>query len=539
MSRDDYTDKVFASRAVSPQVAAARGYRRYDANDLATVLGVDARLNERPGWLRKVLRAPGWAIPKCAVMPGHEYFGWTPYAQLRPDWPVMEQWYGHDHGGMLHRGEDDPKLQNRKGRNRGRCYCGIVHKRPPVVRGVRPGSIAPEPGESFPDFFARGREVTREWWEPQIRDRREHESSVCDWARVPDEMKARVGLRVDGELVEDGNGKVLVPTGHLHPDTGEVVLPFDRPHAHLDWAKYVYVKGRGKAQRLGTHPWVRAREFAAPEGLFVFVIEGTLKLDAVVSAGWPGIEAGSVTLWDAVVHDEVNAGNEDPADPRARFARELEDFARLHLEGVPTAVVCDSDWAENWMVRAQVDAAVSILSDCGVPAVGCAPPPGRELGWADPLTGEPKRAKHGIDDWLYLDGERPEDGRHDALLDIVVREDGVDAPGLEAAVAQAWKRSDARENCRTVVRELGRRATDSGVVAYKEDAIARSLQMETKTLQRHRAKLAQTGALAEIAPVEYVRGGGGVRAVPPRLLLRPDLVPPPRRRTLREWLGSR
>jgi hypothetical protein len=275
--------------------------------------------------------------------------------------------------------------------------------------------------------------------------------------------------------------------------------------------------------------------------LFIFVIEGTLKLDAVVSAGWPGIEAGSVTLWNAEVSDELAPPPPGVTDDGGyvRQVRELEEFARRHLQGVPTAVVCDSDWAENWMVREQVEAAVRILADCGVRAVGCAPPPGRELGWRDPLTDHPKRAKNGVDDYLYMKTEAGDDP-HGAVLDLIVREDGKDdPPGLAAAVQRASSRKDGRETALALLRDLGRRATDSGVVPYREKAIAASIRRGTTTVQKYRKRLEEIDALSEIAEVEYrANGSGGVAALPPRLLLATDLLPPAKQRTLRDWLSE-
>ena len=46
MSSEDYADEVFASRAVSPDVARERGYRRYGKGDRDTVLRVDPKLGE-------------------------------------------------------------------------------------------------------------------------------------------------------------------------------------------------------------------------------------------------------------------------------------------------------------------------------------------------------------------------------------------------------------------------------------------------------------------------------------------------------------
>ena len=55
---DDYNADVFTSRAVSPDVAAARGYRRYEAGDRATVLN-DSRLDEDAGWLGRAIVGGG------------------------------------------------------------------------------------------------------------------------------------------------------------------------------------------------------------------------------------------------------------------------------------------------------------------------------------------------------------------------------------------------------------------------------------------------------------------------------------------------
>jgi hypothetical protein len=473
--RDDYTDKIFSTRAVAPDVAADRGYRRYGKGDHATVIQVDPKLDdpELAGWLRAALRdSGGWVLPKWEVMSDHPVFGETPYAQLRPDRPAMAKPTAHDHDGMLHHHRDDLKLQRRRGKNRGRCYCGLTHDdpRPPFKR------VLQWPGGTGEHALLPGQppKVERSWHQRPLprRSRREHEASLCEWATVPDGswMDGLVVRKDRQKLVRD-DGKKLVPTGHLHPDTGEIVVPIKGPHVHLEWAKYLYVKGGDRAKRLSTHPSVRETEYAAPEGLFFFVIEGTLKLDAVVSAGWPGIESGSVTLWNVYGEDNIDGY----AYGTFRGYQELQSFASRYLEGIPTAVVCDSDWADNWMVREQVDRAVTLLEGCGVPAVGCAPPPGADLRWRHPVTDWPMHQKQGVDDFLAI--FRPED-RHDALLDgLVVREPAVDdAPGLEAAARDAAGNSRGVETHRRLLRELGRRATDSGVVPWRRKALAYAIR---------------------------------------------------------------
>lgn len=318
------------------------------------------------------------------------------------------------------------------------------------------------------------------------------------------------------------------------------MVPLVGPHTHLEWAKYLYVKGGGRAKRLSTHPRVRKREYAATEeGLFFFVIEGTLKLDSVVSAGWPGIESGSVTLWDAYGEDEID----EYAYGRFRGFEELRSFASRYLQGVAVPVVCDSDWADNWMVREQVDAVVAVLADCGVEAVGCAPPPGRPLGWKNPLTDWAMHQKQGIDDYLYWDAERDaprlSEQRHDALLDIVVREPVVDdAPGLEYAVRRASGRADAQETDRRLLRELGRRTTDSGIVPWRSEALAHTTRRNERTLRDARLRLRGRG-LELLEEHEHYLTDDGVRTKPGLYQLAPELRPPARKRTLREWLDQR
>jgi tetratricopeptide (TPR) repeat protein len=118
VSRADYTADVFADRAVTPDVAAARGYRRYGIADKQTVAEVDARLLHTPsdpGWLDRVLTAPGLAMPRPALVPADPAFP-TPYAQLRPDWPVNAKPRGHNHKGFRHRKFDDPELKQDAGK---------------------------------------------------------------------------------------------------------------------------------------------------------------------------------------------------------------------------------------------------------------------------------------------------------------------------------------------------------------------------------------------------------------------------------------
>jgi hypothetical protein len=511
--KSDYMDEVFRTRAVDPDVARERGYQRYEAGDREAVLVVDQRLGEDPGWLSRALICGGWVLPKCAPMPSHSQFWWTPYAQLRPDHPVMARSGVHDHDGLLHSHRDE-----------GRCACGANHAAPPVRRIKWPPPPDRPPG------------VWHSWFQPPLRGlaRLKHESSLCEWAAVPKGFRLPVPV-LDGR----SDGKVLVPTGHLHPDTGEMVVPLQGQHAHLDWAKYMYVKGQGRAQRLSTHPRVRAAGFDAPEGLFVFVIEGTLKLDSVVSAGWPGIESGSVTLWDAYAEEaeaeweEGDFGETHLVGGMQGFS-ELEEFAERHLEGIPTAIVCDSDWAENRLVRDQVDKAVSLLARCGVLAVGCAPPPGESRGWTHPVTALPMVKKQGVDD--YLATFTPQQ-RHDALLDMPVREPACDdASGLETAAHRAAQKPSGVETNFRLLQEMRQDAQPDGLVPYRREQLARRVGRNRSNVDDARDRLVKTGALTPITKAERVSNSeGGVRSIAPVYRLAAELRPTAGR-SLREWL---
>ena len=179
MSRDDYKDEVFTSRAVAPDVARERGYRRYAAGPQGrgVILSVDSRLDESPAWLSRALVVGGWVIPKTTLMPEHDQFWSTPYAQLRPDRPVMARRSVHRHDGMRHKHRDD-----------GRCQCGEMHTGPPVRRSRPP--YGPQ-------------DVWSDWYQPPLgkKARARHETSVCDWAAE--------GLSLPVDVLDGRDGKVL------------------------------------------------------------------------------------------------------------------------------------------------------------------------------------------------------------------------------------------------------------------------------------------------------------------------------------------
>ncbi len=366
----------------------------------------------------------------------------------------------------------------------------------------------------------RSRTVGREEVAPRIA----HESKVCD-----------PGIVGHPANVEHPDGDFL-PSGHLHPLTGDVVVPIEGPHRHWHDAKYLYTPGRS-ARRLGTNPLSLESNFDADD-LFVFVMEGTLKMCAVTEAGFPAIDSGSIHLWDSAAPDlDFSLGSFRRIRVRARL--ELEEFAALHLRGRPVAVVCDSDWHRNSAVLEQTNRVTAILRDAGARAVACAPPEG-DLLWTDERTGLERRVKRGVDDWL---GEALREGRnrHDAFLDCIFHE------RIEGAVltadhpALSGRRAEARESAAALALALGEDASPTnGTVTYSKQRMAEILGRPERTVQRARDLLDERGIVDTLTLAAIVgRGPGeGFYTAAPLLRLIPEALPKYRSGTLREWLST-
>jgi len=522
---------IFTSRGIAADVRDARGYRRYAAKATAAVLKIEPRFYPHRGWLRQALTVPGWLMPKYAPMPEHPVFGAAPIAQLRPDAPVFPEWYGHDHDGMRHLAASDTSLADRAGV----CFCGIKHNGVPRRRR---GPRASEPAEYW--AAKRWRAARLDAWEQRpLADRALHEAKVCEVEQVVHEGRPVTRVVPSGHIV-DRAGEYLID-GHLrYCEAGEVVIPTKGPHRHVKRAKYLFSPGEG-AKRLDTHPSVRAAGYAAPEGLFVWCIEGTLKLDSIVSAGWPGVETGSVTLWRIQGEDYEAEWNPEASvfEGGTLYYDELADFAERYLRGVPTAVVCDSDWYLNHRVREQTEAAAALLEENGVPAIACAPPEGEFL-YRHPVTDWPVHAKQGIDD--YLAG-LPQRERHDSFLDLLVREHTPDeAPGLENAVARAslaGVRADAAATLRKLLCALGEIATSDGLVPYKRAWLSNRIGRAPRNVDNARDRAVELGLMRLITEPERIATDTGWRTKPGILLLERDLVRPRTATTLRDWLNQR
>lgn len=297
-------------------------------------------------------------------------------------------------------------------------------------------------------------------------------------------------------------------------------------HSHDGEAKYVYTPG-DTALRLGTNPLVLERGWGTPDDLFVFVMEGTLKMCAVAEAGYPVIDAGSVTLWHGqrdlepegeVVWDDggprwVGEHFDEDAIP---FEREIDVFAERHLNDRAVAVVCDSDWNENDAVRRQTDAVVRVLEGHGARAVACAPPP--------KLNGE----KNGIDDWL---GRQEPGDRREALPNILVP-----GPALLTAdhpLLASIRRSDGRESAAALALAMGARADGEGVAAYRRGELSRDLARSRSVLDRALENGMRCGLVSQLTEAERRGEGQGMTA--PLYYVGEEARPRPV--TLRSWLG--
>ena len=432
-------------------------------------------------WLAGALAVDGWLMPRHAMMPEHDDSTSVPVP--RPSFAQMSRC-----SAMLKRHS---------------------HRRIAGWRGERPiYRLRPE---------RRGLEAAA----PRSR----HEAKVCD-------------LDKDGSIRAhypqlDPDQEVL-PTGHLHPLTGDVVVPFRRSaHAHWDMAKYVYTPGN-TARRLGTNPLNIRRRFEGD--LFVVVLEGTLKMCAVAEAGYPCIDAGSVTLWGSQSADPVAEWDEELGSSREAGSNELEEFAEMHLRGRDVAVVCDSDWYANKLVRDQTEKVAAILRPLVSRAVACAPPEGKSYGWHHPITGIEMREKRGIDDWL---GKQERGDRYDAFQEIgffdKIREAELRADDARLASARA----DGAQTTVDVLRVMAELAPPGSPVApYAQTQIAERLGRSKSRVQEAYERAIRLGLAKEViaARKRPSRDDGFFMEPPLARILADEAMPTYEWRTLREWL---
>src|SRR5262249_31462343 len=96
-----------------------------------------------------------------------------------------------------------------------------------------------------------------------------------------------------------------------------------------------------------------ARRLLPQAEVVFFILEGTPKTDAVLSAGGVAFGVPSVTCWNT---------------------HELCTFAHRHLQGKTVLIVPDADWGINWPGDCQAPKIRTLVRGRGIDAHVCAPP---------------------------------------------------------------------------------------------------------------------------------------------------------------------
>jgi len=204
---------IFTKRGITPDVAEARGYRRYTPDDLSPIYEADPRLIDgtyvKKGktkrfadWVENYGRkSAGWAMPKHAL-PGSSAL--APMLQIRPDVAVPGKKWGHDHCGMQHVRHD--------------CPCGI--------------------GEHKETWLDRWPEYG---YEPALsaHERGQHETG-----------KNHIYVGDDGSPLRVDEAWIPLPFGRRG---GGDELPIVGPHSHRELSKYIIAPGE-HGKRWDTNP---------------------------------------------------------------------------------------------------------------------------------------------------------------------------------------------------------------------------------------------------------------------------------------------
>jgi hypothetical protein len=164
-----------------------------------------------------------------------------------------------------------------------------------------------------------------------------------DWPVFPEEAGSAAGKYLPRALVLKGLSRVQ-HVGKAHDGVNVNGVHVHEPEA----AKYILL---GDNRRIDVHPW--AMRFLPRARRVFFVLEGTLKNDAVLSAGEAVFSVPSVTLWDP---------------------RELGRFAQRYLQNKVVFIVPDADWHMNPAVYRQALLVRSCIRRQGVEAHVAAPP---------------------------------------------------------------------------------------------------------------------------------------------------------------------
>jgi hypothetical protein len=219
---------------------------------------------------------------------------------------------------------------------------------------------------------------------------------------------------------------------------------------------------------------------------------------------------------------------------------ELVEFAERYLRDRPVAVVCDSDWDANDLVREQTTRVANLLGPYVGEVFACAPPEGEPYGWRHPVTKVAQRKKRGADDWL---GEHARDDRHDAFLEIGRFEIAQPAtlmandPRLLVAPGNHRRpRADGRQTTVDVVRMMGELASPDGIAPFALHTLAERLDRPASRVQAAYARAIAAGLLEPLTEAVRASNGRSVWTEPALVRVAPEALPGRRWRSLREWL---
>lgn len=286
-------------RAVTREVAEARPYVRYERGDLATVYA-DGRWSSIPAPQRRTVFTVAANLDDGIIITKHPVPGEPPVLpQMRPDHPVRKPMpkdrRGHDHA------DYGPKVRQLH-------VDGASHRRPHLERGEH----------------VHGK----------------HCHITDGQAKYLLSPKGYVDIRYEHAHTDKTS------SGHLTREHGGQSQ--DGDHHHFKRIKDPHVSPE---KRLDLHPLSLAKLRDADR--VFFSIEGSVKADALLSAGECAFAVPSVTMWTAP---------------------ELERFAGEHLSGKQVFVVPDADWVRNPLVACQAFLCADFLAQRGVRAAVASSP---------------------------------------------------------------------------------------------------------------------------------------------------------------------
>jgi hypothetical protein len=225
---------------------------------------------------------------------------------------------------------------------------------------------------------------------------------------------------------------------------------------------------------------------------------------------------------------------------------ELLEFAERHLRDRTVAVFCDSDWYANPLVRRQTERVADILRPYVGRVVACAPPEGRDLGWAQPITGRRIHAKRGVDTGSASTSAAPSAAMH------------CSSSASTSALAKPRSRPTTRACLRCTALTAvgpastgdvrwsmlcGRWATWRGrSIAWRltQCELAVVLGRPASKVQKGFVRAVSAGLLEPLPPARTrTNGSGGFYTEPALVRVAPKGMPTYEWRTLRQWLGSR